>query len=68
MNALPIHPVKTRRQIADEFNINERTLRRWLKNAGISLPQRLLTPVEQLVIYQKFGMPVNTSSALQYMG
>lgn len=57
MKTLLIQPVKTRRQIAEEFQISERTLRRWLKIAGIELPQRLITSKEQEVIYRQFGLP-----------
>lgn len=55
-------PVKTRKQIADEYSISERTFRRWLKKAGIELPMRMLAPKEQEVIYDFFGAP-NVSSA-----
>ena len=46
---------KTRKQIADEYGISPRTLRRWLKKYNISLPNRLLCPKEQQIIYQSFG-------------
>ncbi|MEM7187092.1 MAG: helix-turn-helix domain-containing protein [Bacteroidota bacterium] len=48
---------KTRQQIAEEYGISPRTLRRWLKNSNIQLPNRLLGPKEQLKIYQEFGDP-----------
>ncbi|MFN7013842.1 MAG: helix-turn-helix domain-containing protein [Bacteroidia bacterium] len=50
---------KTRQQIADAYGIDRRTLYRWLKAAGIQLSNRLITPAEQEIIYQKFGKPTN---------
>ena len=52
-----IKKVKTRQQIANEYGISPRTLRRWLKNQKIQLPNRLICPKEQLIIYQCFGQP-----------
>ena len=49
--------VKTRQQIAQEYGISTRTLRRWLKKAEIKLPNRLLGPKEQILIYEEFGYP-----------
>ncbi len=57
MNLKNYQPVKTRKQIADEYSISERTFRRWLKRAGIVLPKRMLTPLEQDIIYDSFGSP-----------
>jgi len=49
--------VKTRQQIAQEYGISTRTLRRWLLKSEINLPKRLLGPKEQAIIYEKFGNP-----------
>lgn len=49
--------VKTRQEIAEEYGISRRTLQRWLKKQNINLPNGLLTPKEQEVIYQLFGTP-----------
>ena len=49
--------VKTRQQIAFEYGVSPRTLRRWLKQSEIDLPKRLLCPKEQNLIYKKFGKP-----------
>jgi hypothetical protein len=49
--------VKTRQQIAHEYGISSRTLRRWLNKAEINLPNRLLGPNEQILIYKEFGNP-----------
>ncbi len=54
-------PVKTRKQIAAEYSISERTFRRWLIKAEITLPNRMLAPNEQQVIYDKFGLPVSNN-------
>ncbi|WP_420868334.1 helix-turn-helix domain-containing protein [Aestuariivivens sediminis] len=51
--------VKTREQIAAEYGVSPRTLRRWLKNCNIILPNRLVCPKEQRLIYNKFGYPMN---------
>lgn len=49
--------VKNRQEIADEYGICRRTLMRWLKKAGITLDNRLITPREQQLIYEKLGHP-----------
>ena len=49
--------VKTRQQIAHEYGISARTLRRWLQKTDIKLPNRLLGPKEQRLIYEEFGNP-----------
>ena len=48
---------KTREQIADEYGICSKTLRRWLKKNEIQLPHRLISPKDQLKIYETFGFP-----------
>lgn len=48
---------KTRQQIAEEYGINPRTFRRWLKKHNIILPNRLISPKDQETIYQTFGNP-----------
>lgn len=50
---------KTRKEIANEFGINRKTLYRWLKSENIELKKRLVTPDEQAVIYKMFGYPDN---------
>ncbi len=54
---MKLSKTKTRRQIAQEYGITPRTLRRWLKNHEIELPRRLISPQDQLLIYEKFGYP-----------
>lgn len=49
--------VKTRQEIADEYGISRRTLLRWLKKQNIHLPNGLVTPKVQELIYQHFGYP-----------
>lgn len=56
MIVLP-HKTKTRQQIAEEYGITPRTLRRWLKKNKIELPKRLICPNEQKLIYKTFGPP-----------
>lgn len=48
---------KTRKELAQEFNISRRTLYNWLKIAGISTKGKLLTPLELEKIYKTFGVP-----------
>lgn len=48
--------VRSRQEIADQLNISRWTLNRWLKNAGIQLTNGFLSPKEQELIYQKFGI------------
>ena len=49
--------VKTRQQIANEYGVTRKTLYSWLKKEKIELPQSLISPKEQTVIYNKFGNP-----------
>ncbi len=56
---------KTRRQIADEYGITPRTLRRWLKKSNIDLPRRLICPREQDIIYQTFGNPLKEAIGIK---
>jgi DNA invertase Pin-like site-specific DNA recombinase len=46
-------PFKNRKIIATELGISVKTLSRWLKKEGIELPNGLLSPHFQVVIYQK---------------
>jgi DNA invertase Pin-like site-specific DNA recombinase len=48
---------KTRQQIADEYGIHRVTLNRWLRRYNIILPSGLITPLNQVLIYQKLGHP-----------
>ena len=48
---------KTRLQIAAEYGVSTRTLRRWLLRYQVSLPPGLLCPKEQAHIYQALGKP-----------
>ena len=54
---------KTRQEIANEYGIHRNTFRTWLKDAGIKLSKKLITPKEQALIYEYFGHPVNKSIA-----
>jgi hypothetical protein len=46
-------PFKNRKIIATELGISVKTLSRWLKKEGIELPNGLLSPHFQGLIYQK---------------
>jgi len=49
--------IKTRKQIALEYGISDRTFRRYLKKFNIELPSGNITPRYQKVIYTKLGAP-----------
>lgn len=49
--------VKTRQQLADEYNVHRNTFTRRLKKVGIDLPDGLVYPEEQERIYEKLGRP-----------
>ncbi len=53
---------KTRQQIAEEYGINRKTLERRLKQASIILPSGNLSPKNQQVIYEYFGVPPSLMS------
>lgn len=61
------HPIrlslqfKTRKEIAAEFGISERTFRRWLKRERLSFSGRLLSPSDQMQIYETFHWPASVS-------
>jgi len=45
---------KTRKQIAEEYNICRKTFNRWLKKHNINLTNGVISPKEQEIIYKKF--------------
>ena len=45
----------TRKELAHKMGIHSRTLYRWLKKENINLNQRLISPIQQTIILQKFG-------------
>jgi len=51
------YSAKTRTQIAAEYGICPRTLRRWLKREQVNVSSGLLCPKEQARIYQALGTP-----------
>lgn len=50
----PLKP-KTKEQIAQEMDINLKTLQRRLKRVGLCIPRGLIFPEQQAVIYQQLG-------------
>ena len=48
-------PPVTRKELAHKMGIHSRTLYRWLKKENIDLNQRLISPIQQTIILQKFG-------------
>lgn len=49
---------KTKQEIANEYGIHRNTFSNWLKRAGIKLSKQLITPKEQVLIYEQFGQPL----------
>jgi hypothetical protein len=51
-------PLKTRTQIALEYNIDRDTLRKMLKEANLNIPERRnLSPKHIRAIYEELGDP-----------
>ena len=48
---------KTRQQIASEYGVCTKTLKKRMDIEGITLQGGLITPHQQFLIYQKFGVP-----------
>ena len=48
---------KSRKQLADEYGVSPRTLRRWFKNNKLTLPPSLLLPKDLELIYNVLGNP-----------
>lgn len=48
---------KSRKEIANEYNVSRKTLYRWIKEKGLNLSKGLLSEEEQQLIYQSFGTP-----------
>lgn len=48
---------KTRAQIAEEYGISTKTLKKWITYAGIKIPSGLICPANQKKIYQSLGLP-----------
>ena len=48
---------KSRKEIANEYGVDRKTLYRWIKKANIELPKRYLSPKEQEFLYNKLGYP-----------
>jgi hypothetical protein len=51
-----VYVFKTRLEIADELNIDRKTLYEKLKDAPFKLPKGLVRPVFQQAIYDFFGI------------
>lgn len=46
---------KSRQEIAEEFGISVKTLSRWILKEKLQIPQGLISPKDQDLIYEKFG-------------
>ncbi len=54
---LPNYRPKSRKQLADEYGVSPRTLRRWFKKKELTLPRSLLLPKDLESIYKTLGDP-----------
>jgi hypothetical protein len=50
-------PFKTKQQMADEYGICRKTFNKLLKRKNISVKRGLITPKDQLNIYNELGIP-----------
>jgi hypothetical protein len=49
--------VKTRQQMADEYGVCRKTFNKLLRKKQIRLEKGLISPKDQLCIYEKLGIP-----------
>jgi hypothetical protein len=50
--------VKTKQQMADEYGVCRKTFNRLLLKKNIRLGRGVISPRDQLIIYNELGMPV----------
>jgi hypothetical protein len=55
----------TRQQMADNYEICPRTLNKWFKEKGITLPRGLISPKDQENIYSKIGYHPNHKTRIR---
>lgn len=53
----------TREELAIEFVLDTKTLRKLIKESGIELPKGLLSPAKVREIRNKFGLDFNTEKS-----
>ena len=53
---------KTRQELATEYAVSRKTIYNWLKEKGIKLSGKLITPKELKQIYKAFGKPKKKKS------
>ncbi|MFK8006754.1 MAG: hypothetical protein AB8H03_10295 [Saprospiraceae bacterium] len=53
---------KTKQQIANEYGVCVKTLNKWLGKKNIEIPRGLISPMDQKVIYENFGVPKDSDS------
>jgi transposase-like protein len=54
---------KSRKEVAREYGISERTLSRWFKKANLHLHPGLIDPYHLQTIYETFGDPKDYEAA-----
>ena len=48
---------RSRNEVAEEYGISVKTLKRWFKKADLIIPSGLIDPLHLKIIYQAFGTP-----------
>jgi carbamoylphosphate synthase small subunit len=54
----------TKQQVADTYGISTKTLTRHLKDNGINIGRKLISPKEQKIIRELFGDPKRDKNSL----
>jgi hypothetical protein len=58
--------VKTKQQMADEYGVCRKTFNKLLLKRNIRLGSGLISPRDQLSIYQELGLPDSIRNFLQF--
>ena len=51
---------KTRKELANEYGVDAKTLKTWLKREGLDIPPGLICPKHLALIREKLGNPDKT--------
>jgi uncharacterized protein YjcR len=47
----------TRTELASIYGISTKTLKKWFKDKGINIPQGIIAPEDQKMIFLRLGLP-----------
>lgn len=53
---------KTKQQIAEEYGVCVKTLNKWLAKKKIKIARGLISPMDQKIKYENFGVPKSSDS------